>query len=348
MKLTDQLDKLYSQKQPFVIYRLPNTEIIHLVIQKNSRLFKTVDYSEDGYVFAPYHNRKSAILFPENQTYQETFNVTHKDVRHSEDHVENSQSEKSTHEVIVAQAIKQINKGILKKVVVTRCKEKALKSVEITSIFKNLEAKYKNACCYCWFHPKVGLWLGATPERFLSLNYKTLQTMSLAGTQSYKPNSSIVWSNKELEEQQIVTNFIAEKLLKVTENIEIDETKTVRAGMLVHLQTKIQASITEDVTLKSLIDTLHPTPAVCGMPREDAQKFISTFEDYDREYYTGFFGKISDSSRSASLFVNLRCMQLKKQTALIYVGGGITSDSIPEKEFLETSKKAQTLLSILK
>jgi isochorismate synthase len=98
--------------------------------------------------------------------------------------------------------------------------------------------------------------------------------------------------------------------------------------------------------LKKLLDTLHPTPAVCGLPKESSKSFILANENYDRTYYTGFLGEINVDLETA-LYVNLRCVEIVGTTAIIYVGGGITLESIPENEWSETSNKTFTIKSIL-
>ena len=98
-------------------------------------------------------------------------------------------------------------------------------------------------------------------------------------------------------------------------------------------------------SLKDLIRKLHPTPAVCGLPRDKAKEFIIKNENYNREFYTGFLGEITNTD--SSLFVNLRCMKLEENIANIYVGGGITKDSNSKQEWLETVSKTQTMKSVL-
>ena len=120
-------------------------------------------------------------------------------------------------------------------------------------------------------------------------------------------------------------------------------------------------------SLNDLISILHPTPAVCGTPRELALDFIRSSENYDREYYTGFFGELNISENSSTrnskrnienrayqtikestdLAVNLRCMKLINNTAVLYSGGGITKDSDPGQEYIEIYNKIQTVKSIL-
>ena len=102
---------------------------------------------------------------------------------------------------------------------------------------------------------------------------------------------------------------------------------------------------------------MHPTPAVCGLPKDQAKAFIVENEKYDRGFYTGYLGELNSSfgtdSGSSDLFVNLRCMQIdldknKNNTPVyLYMGCGITKDSIPEKEWSESSNKSTTMKKVL-
>jgi isochorismate synthase len=220
---------------------------------------------------------------------------------------------------------------------------------------------------YCWYHPKVGLWIGATPELLFKVEGKQLTTISLAGTQPYKPSSIPSWTHKEYEEQQIVTDYITNRIKPYTIQINVSDIDTVRAGSLLHLKTRITSRIADTSNLKSIIEALHPTPAVCGFPREEAKDFILKNENYNREYYTGFLGELNlkqSKTRNANrrnvennayavvktqsnFYVNLRCMQIKNNEALIYIGGGITKDSNSEKEWEETVNKTTTIGNVL-
>lgn len=220
---------------------------------------------------------------------------------------------------------------------------------------------------YCWYHPKVGLWLGATPELLFQVEGKQLTTISLAGTQPYKRVSKVTWTNKEIEEQQIVTDYIAHQIEPFSKPINISDVETIRAGSLLHLKSRITGLINDTAELKSIIQALHPTPAVCGFPKQDAKDFILKNENYNREFYTGFLGELNLKhaktrnknrrniennaytvvKKQSNFYVNLRCMQLKDHKALIYVGGGITKDSVAKKEWEETINKTKTIGNVL-
>ena len=206
---------------------------------------------------------------------------------------------------------------------------------------------------YVWYHPKIGLWMGATPEILLELKNSDFKTMSLAGTQRFEEGKEVVWESKELEEQEIVTQFIKHQLNEISTDLKIDATETFKAGSLLHLRTKVEGKLNPKSSLKKLIEGLHPTPAVCGFPRDTAKAFILKNENYNREFYTGFLGEINlgyedTNDKKSHLFVNLRCMQIDNNTASIYVGGGITKDSIAKKEWQETVNKTATMKAVLK
>ena len=95
-----------------------------------------------------------------------------------------------------------------------------------------------------------------------------------------------------------------------------------------------------------LINALHPTSAVCGMPLYVARNFILENEKYDRKYYSGFLGECKMQEQT-NLFVNLRCCEIKNDSITIYVGCGITKDSNPEMEFFETENKSMTMRDVL-
>jgi len=249
--------------------------------------------------------------------------------------------------------------------VVSRKETIYLKETNAVVLFQRLLNTYKNAFVYCWYHPKVGLWLGATPETLLSVTGKRFTTMSLAGTQAKNKAIETKWQSKETEEQQLVTNFIVENLESKVETLTVGKTETVEAGNLLHLRTKISGLL--NTNLKHIVSALHPTPAVCGLPKNVTKQFILENENYNREFYTGFLGELNlkeEKSRNtnrrnvennaygsiktvSNLYVNLRCMQLTDTKASLYVGGGITKDSIPENEFQETVNKAETMKKVL-
>ncbi len=145
-----------------------------------------------------------------------------------------------------------------------------------------------------------------------------------------------------------MTDFIITNLKPEVISIEKSQPYSFQAGSLVHLKTDISGVLKTDFNLHKIIKNLHPTPAVCGFPKEESLHFIMENEGYNRKFYAGFLGEInSDRPGDSDLYVNLRCMEITENQIDIYVGCGITKDSNPEKEYIETANKAMTMKQIL-
>lgn len=327
---------------------------------EDNTLSFTDSFSESGFVFAPFDAREKAVLFPLSKAEFLTERISVKTISLKEKEFLVDEVSKNYHIKLVEKAIDNIIDTDLKKVVISRKEKIQLVSFDILEMYQKLLENYKNAFVYVWYHPKVGLWLGATPETLVQIENSVFKTMSLAGTQvdhsriesSLNELKEVVWKKKELEEQQLVTDFIKEQVKGITTGLHIDKTKTVKAGNLLHLKTKVTGSLDRQSTLKELIRALHPTPAVCGLPRSNAKKFILENENYNRSYYTGFLGEMEMNAKNrggktTSLFVNLRCMELRDKNVFVYIGGGITKDSDAQKEWEETVSKSKTMKKVL-
>ena len=270
------------------------------------------------------------------------FNFYPKVVTPNNSHNINFTKNKSSFIALVNKTKTAIASGLLKKLVVARRVNLADK-VDSLSLFLNLLSLYPNAMTYFWHHPKAETWIGASPESLFSIDSGKLQTMALAGTLSYRADENYQWGEKEKTEQRLVVDSILSVLNRLfdEQTIQCSETFSRRAGNLVHL-CNILSVQAESYDLRQIADQLHPTPAVGGIPTSEGISFLSQNENFNRSYYTGFFGPISD--KKVELFVNLRCAQITKEGLTLYVGAGITAESEAENEWEETQKKAQTLL----
>jgi isochorismate synthase len=370
----DELKNQHQNNLPFVVFRPPNAQRTKYYLQKDDKLNTINDFTEQGFLFAPFNAFESGkiVLFPVANCEVNSIEISSKNSYLNANQIEQNSSVVTDEYLnLIDTALNEIKSGSLKKVVLSQQFSFQLKDLEPFDIFERMVNKYPTAFVYCWFHPKVGTWLGATPETLLTIDGNYLTTMSLAGTQKYNENKKVVWQKKELEEQQIVTHYILNQLKASgvqSDQITSNEVNTIRAGNLWHLQTKIDAQInTSSFSLEKLLSNLHPTPAVCGEPKLQAYQFILSNEGYDRLYYTGFLGEINifkslernkrtsniensaykSVSKITKLYVNLRCMQIINKQAIIYVGGGITKDSKPDNEWQELIAKLQTVKSVL-
>jgi isochorismate synthase len=237
-----------------------------------------------------------------------------------------------------------IRAGDFRKVVAARNAIEPLPaSIDPLAFFRKVCTAYPEAFAYIFTSPDLGTWIGATPEKLMESGHGTMHTVALAGT---RPSSgAIPWGAKEREEQELVEEFVNNVLDKHSVNFELTPGETVRSGALDHLCSFFSGEISGPASLNSILAGLNPTPAVCGLPKGSSLSFIRRSEGFDRRFYSGFVG-LTDHG-STSLFVNLRCMELFSDAALLYAGAGITAASDPEKEFLETEMKMQALRSLL-
>ncbi len=341
------IKEAHALNKPFVIYREPNQKLVKSLIQTDDNIYRTNAYTEEGFVFAPFDENDTSILIPlANATYLESSYDKESD-RVNDFFEESSLSiAKKEHLELVTKGIEHIKKSTLKKVVLSRKEELIVSDFSPIDVYIKLLSIYQNAYVYLWYHPKIGLWLGATPEKLIMMQKKQFTTVSLAGTQPFRKTENVEWGSKELEEQKIVTEYITSRLAKIVEGMNFGEVQTVRAGNLLHLSTQITGTLRDKNDLHLMLNTLHPTPAICGVPMLDAKKFILENEQYNREFYTGFLGEININDRS-NLFVNLRCMKVEDTKLSLFLGGGITHDSHPESEWLETIEKSKVMKRVL-
>ncbi len=369
------IETQFDNQLPFVVYRKPNEVEAKAILQNDDAIYKTSNFIEQGFVFSPFENIDDTVLTPLNISESISCNavsLSAVEVSHNNEILKQSrkfsgQNDKQKHINLVEKGVEAIKNGTFKKVVLSRQEVVNISENNLISILKNLLNTYASAFVYCWYHPKIGLWLGATPETLIKIEGNRFSIMALAGTQDYKGTLEVNWQQKEKVEQQVVTDFIIENLESLVENVKVSKTETVKAGNLLHLKTNITAQLKSNLNLNEIITALHPTPAVCGYPKEVARQFILKNETYNREFYTGFLGELNFETtiapraskrnienraytvkrKSTQLYVNLRCMQIKENNAIIYVGGGITESSNPESEWEETVSKSLVIKNVL-
>lgn len=255
----------------------------------------------------------------------------------------------------VSQAKEAIAAGGMEKVVMSRNFLEPLPTGFSPIVaFRNMMQEYPSAFVSLVSIPGVGTWMGASPEILVSINKdRVFHTVALAGTQPASEAESVgaaIWRQKEIEEQAMVERFILKcfKALRLREYEEVGP-RTIVAGNLMHLRTDFTVDLKEVdfPTLGSdMLQLLHPTSAVCGLPKAPALQFILANEDYNRSYYSGFLGPVNSPS-GTYLYVNLRCMEVLEKEVILYAGAGVTGESNPDKEWQETQHKMQTMRRIL-
>jgi len=317
------------------------------LLQSDSSLDTDFDLRRPGFLMAPFHEADAKPVFLRaDQFYQSPYKGFRLNLTPALP-VKNEVG-REIHVDLVKKSVESIKAGTLEKVVVSRRFSAPAPSDRLESFFEMIRW-YPDAFGYFWYHPDVGAWMGATPELFLRYHSGVAETIALAGTQPANPDQALPrWSPKEQREQQLVTDYILAQMRDLGLKPQHGDVRNVRAGKLWHLGTSIRTFVDQDAVPK-LLSVLHPTPAVCGLPKEAAYTFIRKQENFNREYYTGFLGEVGlQEADSFEFFVNLRCVQFRNGLAYLYIGGGITQESDPKAEWEETQEKSTTMLSLLK
>ena len=336
-----------------VLYRLPGAD--HYVrLSPHDRSTESLGNMQElsgrsGFVFAPFTptNNIPILLFPENKA-----EIIHTPIppltppKKSEKASPprppaDRQEEYNNYAKTFQHFHHQLTDGTFNKIVLARHTQyKVIEQEPSEQLFLRACQRYPNAYIALITTPDNGTWLISTPELLLEINGRKGKTMALAGTipNTQTPN----WSKKNTEEQQIVTRYIADTLQSFASHIDISQPHTVKAGKVMHLQTDIHFTLREKADTIELIEQLHPTPAVCGLPKAAARQFITDNEPFPRLYYSGFSG-ILGAEGETKLYVSLRCMQITNQQLRLFAGGGLLKESEVESEWRETEAKMTTM-----
>jgi isochorismate synthase len=252
----------------------------------------------------------------------------------------------------VKDALKMIDSNAFEKVVLCRSIRKSLTRKQLNPFIRKIFEQHRDANLMLFNIPGKGFWISASPEVLLTYGYSMLGAAessilshALAGT---KPaDSSLPWAEKEIREQKLVSNFIEEKFLAYANSGQIQKWGPGEqvAGKLRHLLTLFHLKGGSPETAIRLLNSLHPTPAVCGFPYQDSYGWLLENECLDRSFFSGFSG--SFHPERMKFIVNLRTACFRDNNLVFFAGAGIVKDSDPEAELLETEHKIDTLLSLL-
>lgn len=251
----------------------------------------------------------------------------------------------------------QLEEGRFDKIVLARCSHITSKTAheKAEDLFKKACKMYPRLFIALISTAQSGTWLMATPEVLLSGNGCEFKTMALAGTQQAppsdivadKPVEGVEWSQKDREEQLYVSDYIEDVLSEFTDHCHKKGPYTTMAAQLYHLRTDFTFRLDDTDLLGEVLDALFPTPAICGIPKEETRQYILANESIDRKYYSGFVGPLTPNG-DTHLYVSLRCMNIHPGGKFdLYAGGGLLEESIMEKEWEETEAKMQTMKRVI-
>lgn len=207
--------------------------------------------------------------------------------------------------------------------------------------------------------------IGASPERLISIRKHQLEVDALAGSAPRGRTTTedaafayrLLSSEKERREHQFVINFIIEHLSELGLIPQMLPTpQLLKLSNIQHLWTPIQAQMQGDIHPLEIVAQLHPTPAVAGVPTKMAQEQIRRYETFDRTLYAAPLGWV-DYQGNCEFIVSIRSALIESEKpsrlfanayrARLYAGAGIVAGSDPNKELAEIQLKLQALLKAL-
>lgn len=373
MKLPNQhihelIDSLTKSQLSFALYRMPWTDECYFILQTSEEIEKLDDISylngKKGFVIAPFSHTEEhplVLIKPDITAYDwpditQSLNTLPKtQVNFTPNKQEgrilsklNEEERYDRYDAAFKNFIEPLNKKKFQKLVLSRPSFCAIdENFSPLATFVKACNAYPRMMIYLCHTPKTGTWLGSTPEILLSGNNSNWNTVALAGTlpmqNEVEPND---WNLKNKEEQALVAEYIRKIIKKYGHHMTEKGPYTARAGQLVHLKTDFHFKLKGTNHLGDLLKELHPTPAVCGLPKKEAYEFILAHENYDRRYYSGFVGWI-DPEGHTDIYVNLRCMEIRTNEVKLYAGGGLLASSEVHSEWEETNEKMKTMKNIL-
>ena len=335
--------EMFVAEESIALYRLPFSDEFTVVIQDRQK----ASSATDGFVMMPFAESEvhPTVVISPDRVINCKFRIED-NLYHTEKEIENVVLPDECYNSAFEKFSKALNDGIFEKLVLSRCEKIPFENIDSFGSFLKACAAYPRMMVYLAKTPATGIWLGCTPEILLSGEKSHYRTVALAGTMAADGNDirNLVWSEKNKEEQAVVANYIRSRLNALATVIEEEGPYTSKAGNLVHLKSEFHFSPKPSCSLADIIGSLHPTPAVCGLPKDEALAFILKNEGYDRSYYSGIVGML-DSSGTTNLYVNLRCANLSEGIA--YAGGGLLRQSDVRSEWNETEEKLKTIKKIL-
>jgi menaquinone-specific isochorismate synthase len=255
----------------------------------------------------------------------------------------------------VSAAVSRIEAGDLRKVTLAQALTIELAhDVSIPDALARLGESYPDCFRFCFEPTTDGAFFGATPERLATLRGQTVETDALAGSvgrgdtpeEDADLEASIERSEKMAHEHELVVETIRDQLAPVSGDVRVADRRVRKLATIQHLWTPIEADLTDDGHVLSIVEALHPTPAVGGLPPERALRTIRETESFARGWYASPVGWF-DAAGDGTFAVGLRSAVTDRSSATLFAGNGIVADSDPDEEYEEVQLKYRPILDEL-
>ncbi|MFV1969950.1 MAG: isochorismate synthase MenF [Acidimicrobiia bacterium] len=302
------------------------------------------------------------VIIPETDSPAPTLDLL-ASIRHPEwiqvldlgDHTIESYPPVSEWAASVSDAVEAIRGGDLDKVVLARSVVvRSTEPVAILRVFRELVRGYPQCYNFAW---KSGdaVFMGASPELFVDIDGDRLRSNPLAGSAPRGEGDEedriiaqrLMTVSKEREEHALVVDDLAKRLAPFVAELTVPSIPSLkRMATVQHLSTEIEGVLAGGFGILDIVEATHPTPAVGGVERDAAIRYINDNEVIDRGWYTGGVGWINGAGDGA-ICIGLRCGLIRGDTTHVFAGAGIVAESDPKAELIETRLKLRPLMDLL-
>jgi len=255
----------------------------------------------------------------------------------------------------VEAATDSVKRGDLQKVVLAQSLAVDLeRPLDVVDALDRLSDTYPGCFRFLVEPAAGGSFFGATPERLISREGRTVQTAALAGSIGRgETRDEDEWlgdqlrrSEKDVHEHELVAETIREQIEPLATSVHSGSRTVRKLATVQHLQTPIRATLARDEHVLALVEALHPTPAVGGLPPDVALWTIRETEAFDRGWYAAPVGWF-DAEGDGSFAVAIRSGLARDRTATLFAGAGLVGDSDPDSEWDELRLKYRPILDEL-
>jgi len=257
---------------------------------------------------------------------------------------------------MIARADEFFSTGELQKIVLSRRKIFGYNEIiDPFAFFRELKRKNsKNKSFKIFSQPRFGeAFLSITPEKLFSLEEKHFESISLAGSaargktdeEDQALENFLRTDDKLIREHSLVTEEIRTKLGPLSDTLEISSLVTMKLPYIQHRQADIKATLKETINALDLIELLHPTPAIGGLPWNKAQTRLKEIEPFSRGVYAAPIGIIS--AHFSEIAVGIRSALIQSDKITLFGGAGIVKGSVAEEEWIETGTKMNPFLKVV-
>ena len=240
--------------------------------------------------------------------------------------------------------LSELDEKSFTKIVLSKKEEYSFdKPLNIKKIIKDINSRYPQCYNFIYMVSNNIYFIGSTPEKLIEINKNKISSDAIAGTAGSLKG---LYSMKNNTEHQYVIEYIKNYFNQICNLVRISKTKELDLGYTLHQKTVISGKLKKDEHILKILETLYPTPALAGNPKNKAIKRIREIEDFDRGYYGGALG-INTNNGNGIYIVPIRSLLIRNDKIHFFSGSGIVKNSDSLKEWEETEIKLQHLKSII-